>query len=266
MFKKFLCTAICLMVLSGLSVVNGADIEAILDDSTSSTGFSIKDGNGTTIFRMLGDGNLGIGTMASKAKLHILPSGNENGLFVDGNSTNDIAWFSSTDLQFVTLDSNGENPSEKMIIKDNGNIGFGNGSPEDRVHISQGGLLLDNGQTLKMKDNIGTNRNVFFVNSENKVFISNKALKDVSIRTAFGISLFLDAQGNAGFGTLAPDRKLSVNGDASKVGGGSWATFSDVRLKNIKATYDAGLKEVLQLQPVRYKYKSGNPLNIPNGG
>ncbi len=72
--------------------------------------------------------------------------------------------------------------------------------------------------------------------------------------------------GNIGIGTTAPDQKLSVNGEASKVGGGSWATFSDVRLKNINTTYDAGLDEVLKLQPIKYNYKAENPLNIPDGG
>jgi hypothetical protein len=37
--------------------------------------------------------------------------------------------------------------------------------------------------------------------------------------------------GNIGIGTMSPDAKLTVNGTASKPGGGSWSTFSDARLK-----------------------------------
>jgi chaperonin cofactor prefoldin len=54
-----------------------------------------------------------------------------------------------------------------------------------------------------------------------------------------------------------------VNGSAAKPGGGSWSTFSDVRLKQIDDTYDRGLEEILQLNPVRYQYKEGNELGLP---
>src|SRR5206468_9704453 len=60
--------------------------------------------------------------------------------------------------------------------------------------------------------------------------------------------------GRVGIGTTAPDQTLSVNGDASKVGGGSWLTFSDERLKNIRGNFNSGLKAVMQLQPLRYQY------------
>src|SRR5262249_50963201 len=53
-----------------------------------------------------------------------------------------------------------------------------------------------------------------------------------------------------------------VNGNASKVGGGSWAVFSDERLKNIKGKFRPGLKAVMQLQPVLYQYKQDNPLSL----
>ncbi|GAN34993.1 MAG: tail fiber domain-containing protein [Candidatus Brocadia sp. AMX2] len=72
--------------------------------------------------------------------------------------------------------------------------------------------------------------------------------------------------GKVGIGTTAPDQRLSVNGNASKTGGGSWLVFSDERLKNIYGSFDAGLNEVLQLQPIIYRYKKGNSLNIPDEG
>lgn len=68
--------------------------------------------------------------------------------------------------------------------------------------------------------------------------------------------------GRVGIGTPSPDQLLSVNGDASKVGGGSWQTFSDERLKNIRGSFNSGLKAVMQLQPLRYEYKPDNPLGI----
>jgi len=65
-----------------------------------------------------------------------------------------------------------------------------------------------------------------------------------------------------GIGTSAPTELLSVNGTASKPGGGTWSVFSDQRLKNIKGPFTSGLKAVMQLQPIRYEYKPQNALGI----
>jgi hypothetical protein len=59
---------------------------------------------------------------------------------------------------------------------------------------------------------------------------------------------------------------LSVNGTANKPGGGSWDVFSDERLKNIKGSFNSGLKALMQLQPLRYEYKPNNTLGINSAG
>ena len=65
--------------------------------------------------------------------------------------------------------------------------------------------------------------------------------------------------GRVGIGTTAPDQSLSVNGNASKAGGGSWATFSDIRVKHDIKPFNDGLDVLLKLNPVTFKYneKSG---------
>ncbi len=55
---------------------------------------------------------------------------------------------------------------------------------------------------------------------------------------------------------------LVVNGTAAKPGGGSWATWSDGRLKDVKGSYTRGLSEISSLETVVFSYKSGNPLNL----
>ena len=62
-----------------------------------------------------------------------------------------------------------------------------------------------------------------------------------------------------GIGTTSPDQTLSVNGNASKSGGGTWATFSDRRVKKNIRQYEKGLDEILQIKPVIFNYndKSG---------
>jgi hypothetical protein len=78
--------------------------------------------------------------------------------------------------------------------------------------------------------------------------------------------LTVNFSGQVGIGTTTPDQLLSVNGNASKVGGGSWLVFSDSRLKAIQGRFDAGLKEILGLTPIRYRYSKENPLAIPDEG
>ncbi len=57
---------------------------------------------------------------------------------------------------------------------------------------------------------------------------------------------------------------LVVNGAAAKPGGGSWSTWSDAKLKTIKGKFNKGLNEIIKLQPVRYSYKKGNQINLPD--
>lgn len=74
--------------------------------------------------------------------------------------------------------------------------------------------------------------------------------------------MILTPGGALGIQTTAPDAALTVNGGADKPGGGSWGTFSDGRLKNVFGTYRSSLKQVLQLNPIRYQYKEENALGI----
>jgi hypothetical protein len=65
-----------------------------------------------------------------------------------------------------------------------------------------------------------------------------------------------------GIGTESPDSLLSVNGSADKVGGGSWGTFSDRRLKDLDGSFSAGLNEVMKINPILYHYKQENGMGI----
>jgi len=74
-----------------------------------------------------------------------------------------------------------------------------------------------------------------------------------------------NSTGNVGIGTTSPGSYLlAVNGTAAKPGGGSWSTFSDERLKDVRANYEYGLSEISQLKPVRYRYQEGNALGLPS--
>jgi hypothetical protein len=66
--------------------------------------------------------------------------------------------------------------------------------------------------------------------------------------------------GNVGIGTGAPNALLTVNGTASKPGGGSWATFSDARLKKNVRPLTGALEKLLRLRGVTFEYI--NPASI----
>jgi len=59
-----------------------------------------------------------------------------------------------------------------------------------------------------------------------------------------------------GINTIAPDQTFSVNGNASKIGGADWLTFSDRRVKSDISVFEDGLDIVMNLEPVRYKYNA----------
>jgi Chaperone of endosialidase len=62
--------------------------------------------------------------------------------------------------------------------------------------------------------------------------------------------------------TSPPDMPLSVNGGADKPGGGSWATFSDRRLKNLDGSFRSGLSQIMKLSSILYRYKEDNAMGI----
>jgi hypothetical protein len=65
----------------------------------------------------------------------------------------------------------------------------------------------------------------------------------------------ITALGRLGINTNSPDSPLSVSGAASKTGGGLWSVISDIRIKKDIKPYDMGLKELVKVEPVRFRYK-----------
>ncbi|MBD3373608.1 hypothetical protein GF406_01110 [candidate division KSB1 bacterium] len=60
------------------------------------------------------------------------------------------------------------------------------------------------------------------------------------------------------FGVDLDNGNMSISGQAYKPGGGDWQASSDARLKDVRGSYDRGLDDVLQLNPVRFNYKKNN--------
>ncbi|HWF88805.1 MAG TPA: tail fiber domain-containing protein, partial [Pyrinomonadaceae bacterium] len=183
-------------------------------------------------------------------------------------------------------------PTSSIDISASGNVGILNASPNASLDISGNTTILgaDDGLTTRTTATTKTSRvaippfttgNLNFtysgalVNSTDNVaavgggFSGQSAATVVAFFTAANTNtavgterMRITSAGRVGIGTTAPDQTLSVNGDASKSGGGSWQTFSDERLKKINGSYNSGLNAVMRLQPLRYEYKPDNALGI----
>ena len=157
-------------------------------------------------------------------------------------------------------------PTSSVDIAANGNVGIGTASPRARMDLKQiddtftGGLHLRRSTTNDTWTLVtGADNNLYFG------YANDASLADAAADFTT-LPMVLTNNGRVGINTTAPDQRLSVNGDASKVGGGSWLSFSDERLKNINGKFNSGLKAVMQLQPLRYHYRDNNAAGITSEG
>ncbi|HEU4769847.1 MAG TPA: tail fiber domain-containing protein [Pyrinomonadaceae bacterium] len=183
-------------------------------------------------------------------------------------------------------------PTSSLDIAANGNVGINNGSPGTTLDVSGNTLTLgsDSAATTRTNTTIKLSRlalppfttgnlnlgvlNAATTATENLVGIGGgasgfSASTSILFSTAASTNtdtgterMRITSNGRVGIGTSTPDQLLSVNGDASKVGGGSWQSFSDQRLKNMKSRYTTGLNAVMQLQPMRFQYRPDNAVGI----
>ncbi|MDX6443282.1 MAG: hypothetical protein QOH71_356 [Blastocatellia bacterium] len=167
-------------------------------------------------------------------------------------------------------------PTSSIDINASGNVGIGTASPDTRLSVLASGATFptvynigdvatfvapsDSFTSISLvKGGIANPQGLHFGVNQASLFSEIQASRD-GVQTNV---LALNRQGgNVGIATSAPTDTLSVNGTASKPGGGSWAVFSDERLKNIKGRFNSGLRAVMQLEPIRYQYKANNVLGL----
>ena len=187
-------------------------------------------------------------------------------------------------------------PTSSIDIAANGNVGFGTASPATSIDVFGNTMLLgsDNAAATRTtgvtklarmavppftSTNLNFGAYVAATDSANNIASIGGGASGFSAATVVLFStaattntdtgterMRITSAGRVGIGTTAPDQLLSVNGDASKAGGGSWQTFSDERLKNIRGPFTSGLNAVMRLQPLRYQYRPNNAVGIPPSG
>jgi len=152
----------------------------------------------------------------------------------------------------------------RMVIHDDGQIGFGTENPKAELHI----YATDGITAIRLEEESPGNSPAGWeirVTQSPDDALSFYNLVKSAYRVVFG------ENGNVGIGTTSPNYKLELAGCsggncAGKPDGTSWTNTSDARLKNVSGNYEYGLEEILSINPVRFRYKENNPLLLPSGG
>jgi hypothetical protein len=277
----------------GASFLGFVDQGASGNSETGTIVFEVDAGAPANALKVSSTGRVGLRTATPVLDLHITTSDTPAQRLEQTNAggftaqTWDIA---GNEANFFVRDVTGGSrlpfrirpgaPTSSIDINASGNVGIGTASPDTRLSVLPAGATLptvynigdiatfiapaDSFTSISIvKGGIANPQGLHFGVNQASLFSEIQASRDgVATNT-----LALNRQGgNVGIGTSAPTDLLSVNGNASKPGGGTWAVFSDERLKNIKGNFSSGLKALMQLQPLRYEYKQNNALGIKSEG
>ncbi len=258
------------------SANGGANKFSIDDIDGGRTPFTLEAGAPSHSLYVDDGGRLGLGTNTPVVDVHI-KSGNTPTLRLeqDGSSgftpqTWDVA---GNEANFFIRDAtNGSTlpfrifpgaPSNALNIEaSTGDVGLGITNPEAALHIFEGDLLLDNGQSIRFKDTGGTAREVLTFGAGGGVnFVANDQGNGAQIQFLNGVgaaaSVVIATTGlvrfnNYGAGTLMTDAS------------GNILNPSDVRLKNLQGTFVRGLSAILQLEPISYTWKEETGFDTEN--
>lgn len=158
-----------------------------------------------------------------------------------------------------------------LIVSNTGNVGIRTTNPTNLLHIGPGtSSILSSRINAVIASNttdagIGISQqngvNLLLQSAGVGGYIGTTSNHPLVLRTNDQDRLVILTNGRVGIGGITPDQLLTVNGNASKVGGGSWATFSDQRLKQDIHTFCDGLSVLKAIRPVTFRYngKLGYP-------
>ncbi|HYN83902.1 MAG TPA: tail fiber domain-containing protein [Pyrinomonadaceae bacterium] len=272
------------------SASGGASKFSIEDITGAKVPFTITAGAATNSVFVDSTGRVGLRTSTPVLDIHANTS-NTPALRLEQNNSGGFTaqtWdMGANEANFFVRDVTGGSrlpfrirpgaPTSSIDISADGDVGIGTASPDADLEIDAADLTA----TIMLSGGSGAGANVgqltfnrIGTGELGRVEVQRSGANDQSFMAfytkATGSALAERARitelGRVGIGTAAPDALLSVNGTASKTGGGSWSAFSDERLKNIKGRFTSGLDAVMKLQPLYYEYKRDNALGLTSEG
>jgi hypothetical protein len=176
--------------------------------------------------------NLGIGENEPTAKLHVNAESGRVPLEILTNGTRRMHMTSSGG---ITLGGTGSSTAGDVYIVND--LGIGDNSPSAKLDING-----DPGRFSLVVASDGTD--ALLVNSTATVFIPEQ----LSVSTASGHNF-----------------DMAVGGSAAKTGGGSWAVFSDQRLKKNITPMLGSLDTIAALRPVNFEYTDKDHFSYVEG-
>ncbi len=166
--------------------------------------------------------------------------------------------------------------SDRMLIKENGNVGIGTTDPWVDLNVkhnanSYQGIAVENydgGNLAKAGASFITDAGNFFIGRTGTGYAySGDAFMNVIGGVNDGIRFILNdadrvyfaADGNVGIGTISPNEKLEVAGNVKAV---AFLYSSDARLKENIQKIDSPLEKILKLNGVSFNWKNSGEKGI----
>jgi Domain of unknown function (DUF5011)/Chaperone of endosialidase len=287
-----------------LSSPSGARV-LVMSNQNGKTGFSSLTDNASAVVKDIlsmdhVSGNVGIGTNSPTERLTVLDSvtqpialvsnggnaaltpliGVKNAGVRNGYLGMDTASSTLFLLNYGagTLDLANNGIKSSVVLTEFGKFGIGTTIPSTRLHVAgatSGITAPSSDAALTLTGSLLPR--IYWENTSNtsgsRVMSGTMAatglvfdtLSDTAGAVATATILALNTNGNVGMGTAAPTSKLSVNGTADKVGGGTWGTFSDERLKKNVNSFTSGLSDILAINPKTFQYNGLKDFAPDNG-
>jgi len=100
----------------------------------------------------------------------------------------------------------------RLTIDSTGKVGIGTDSPEEKLHVSGGNILLNNTYGLWIERANGSNRRIIDLDSGDNVNIGDAGTDDITFNTPQGEAMRIkQGTGNVGIGTTSPGFRFHVN-------------------------------------------------------
>lgn len=196
--------------------------------------------------------------------------------YIEGGTISETS-SADTFMAFGTRSGGPGTETEKMRISHLGNIGIGTSSPAARLNIS--GLGAANATALRIDSQDTYYRDIlmseFNTTTHGGIIRYHSGLDLLQLITLegsvekYGVAV-ARATGFVGIGRnsaaayqLDVSGSVRVTGEAFRDDGvATWAMTSDSRLKDVVSSYDRGLKEILDIDTIIFKYKKDNPKKL----